>query len=62
MLCEIMVMPKEDVVEAIGFLEANRLVMQDVNSYRLKTNGHPIHTLADKLTSKGKDFISFIIR
>lgn len=62
MLSEIMLIPKEEVLEAIGFLEANRLVVQDVNSYSLKTNGHPIYTLADKLTSKGKEFLSFIVR
>ncbi len=30
--------------------------------YELQTNGHPIRTLEDKLTSKGKDLIAFIIR
>ncbi len=54
--------PKEDIAESLYFLEANRLVMEKASSYRLKTNGHPIHTLDDKLTLKGKDFISFIIQ
>ena len=62
MLCRLIKAPKDDISESMYFLEENRLLMEKASSYRLQTNGHPIHTLEDKLTSKGKDFISFIIR
>lgn len=62
MLCRLITAPKDDISESMYFLEENRLLMEKASSYRLQTNGHPIHTLEDKLTPKGKDFISFIIR
>lgn len=62
MLSELLHVSKEDVAEAVYFLEANRLVLDNVSLYKLQTNGHPIHTIKDKLTSKGKNFVSFIIR
>jgi C-terminal processing protease CtpA/Prc len=36
--------------------------VDNVSLSKLQTNGHPIRTLEDKLTSKGKDLIAFIIR
>lgn len=62
MLCRLIKASKDDISESMHFLEENRLLMEKANSYRLQTNGYPIHTLVDKLTPKGKDFISFIIR
>lgn len=38
------------------------LLVDNVSLSKLQTNGHPIRTLEDKLTSKGKDLIAFIIR
>lgn len=61
-LCELIRAEKEDVLEAMYFLEINRLVTEKSANYRVKTNGHPIHTLDGRLTLRGKDFISFIIR
>lgn len=61
-LSELTMIPEEDIDEAIYFLESNRLVMDKTSNYRLQTNGNPIHILDDKLTSKGKDFVSFIVR
>lgn len=54
--------PQDDISEAMYFLESNRLVNENASEYRLQMNGNPIHVLDDKLTSKGKDFISFILR
>lgn len=53
---------QDDISEAMYFLESNRLVKEKASEYKLQTNGNPIHVLDDKLTSKGKDFISFILR
>lgn len=53
---------QDDISEAMYFLESNRLAKEKASEYRLQTNGNPIHVLDDKLTSKGKDFISFILR
>ncbi len=53
---------QDDISEAMYFLESNRLVNENASEYRLQTNGNPIDVLDDKLTSKGKDFISFILR
>ncbi|SBV90506.1 hypothetical protein [uncultured Dysgonomonas sp.] len=52
---------QDDISEAIYFLESNRLVRENASESRLQTNGNPIHVLDDKLTSKGKDFMSFIL-
>lgn len=52
---------QEDIAEAIYFLEQNRLVIEKMFQYSLKTNGHPIHALDNKLTKKGKDFVSYIL-
>lgn len=45
-----------------GMVAINRLIADNASLSKLQTNDHPIHTLENKLTSKGKDFISFIIR
>lgn len=62
MLCQLIETSEEDISEAMYFLEANRLVVEKVWNHSLQTNGHPIHTLEGKLTAKGKDFISFILK
>lgn len=61
-LSKLIMIPQDDIDEAIYFLESNRLVMDKSSNYKLQTNGNPIHILDDKLTSKGKDFVSFIMR
>ena len=62
MLSELLNAAQEDVAESIYYLESNRLIVDNVSLSKLQTNGHPIRTLEDKLTSKGKDLIAFIIR
>ena len=50
-------------VSKIYDLKNRKVVAVDnVSLSKLQTNGHPIRTLEDKLTSKGKDLIAFIIR
>lgn len=49
---------KEDIADSIAFLYQNRLINKD--NFVLSTNGHPIHTLDNMLTNKGKEFIRFI--
>lgn len=61
-LSKLIMIPQDDINEAIYFLESNRLVMDKSSNYKLQTNGNPIHILDDKLTSKGKDFVLFIMR
>ena len=50
---------REDIADSIEFLYQNRLINKD--SYKLSTNGHPIHTLDGMLTEKGKGFVKFIL-
>lgn len=61
MLSELMKKSEDDIVESMFFLESSRLVIEKTIGSGLQTNGHPIQTLENKLTSKGKDFISFIL-
>ncbi|MDD4760437.1 MAG: hypothetical protein PHU66_06460 [Bacteroidaceae bacterium] len=61
MLGELLNASKEDIAESIYYLESNRLIADNASLSKLQTNGHPIHALEDKLTPKGKDFISFIL-
>lgn len=58
---ELVKAPLDDISEAMYFLESNRLVIERASDSKLQTNGNPIHVLNDKLTSKGKEFISFIL-
>ena len=60
-MSELTQVSQDDISEAMYFLESNRLVKEKASEYRLQTNGNPIHVLDDKLTSKGKDFISFLL-
>lgn len=51
----------EDIDDAMHRLYLMRLTkLQDPRTFRLKTNGHPIHTLDGKLTEKGKQFVRFV--
>lgn len=52
----------DDVEDAIPQLEQERLIYNRFHEFQLKTNGHPIETINDKLTEKGKDFVAFILR
>lgn len=61
MLCELLKVSEDDVLGAMYNLEVNRLVISKVSTVSLQTNGHPIDTLANKLSKKGKDFILFIL-
>lgn len=53
---------ENEIKDALYFLESNRLIIEKGNAIQLQTNGHPIHTLDNMLTSKGKDFVSFILK
>lgn len=50
----------DDIVDSLHFLEMERLIIDNAAARNLKTNGHPIHTLDNMLTNKGKEFIHFI--
>lgn len=58
-LYSLLKLDKEDIADSIDFLYQNRLINTD--SYKLSTNGHPIHTLEGRLTEKGKGFVQFIL-
>jgi len=62
MLSQLIKVSEEDTAEAMFFLVSNRFVIEKTIDSSMQTNGHPIHTLENMLTSKGKDFISFILR
>jgi hypothetical protein len=62
MLSQLIKVSEEDTAEALSFLVSKKLVMEKTIGSSLQTNGHPIHTLEEKLTLKGQDFILFIIR
>lgn len=62
MLSQLITVSKDDISESMYFLEVNRLVAEKTSNYRLQTKAHPIHILDEKLTSKGKDFISYILK
>lgn len=61
-LYDLIKVSQDDIMESLYFLEGNRLIVEKTESYRVETNGNPIHTLENKLTSKGKNFITFILR
>jgi hypothetical protein len=61
-LSKLITVSEEDTAEAMFFLESSRLVMEKTIGSSTQTKAHPIHTLDNMLTSKGKDFISFILR
>lgn len=59
-LSQILFQRHDDIVDSLHFLEIERLIIDNAAAKNLKTNDHPIHTLDDMLTNKGKDFIHFV--
>ena len=52
---------KENIIDALNILETNRIVIPKIATATLQTNGHPIDILKDRLTTKGKEFASYLI-
>lgn len=50
----------DDIIDAVHFLESNRLVIPQLITATLETDGHPIDILKDKLTPKGKEFSTYL--
>ena len=59
-LSQLLKVNKTDIDEALYGLELERLVVAESRYYKLQTNGHPIHVLDNLLTTKGKDFLSYL--
>lgn len=53
---------ESEIKDALYYLEQNRLIIEKGNAIQTQTNGHPIHTLDNMLTQKGKDFVLFILK
>lgn len=53
---------ESEIKDALYYLEQNRLIIEKSNAIQTQTNGHPIHTLDNMLTQKGKDFVLFILK
>lgn len=51
---------KEEIIDALYYLENNRLIIEQSNAIYTQSPGNPIHILDNMLTPKGKDFICFI--
>lgn len=51
---------KDDIIDALYYLETNRLIIEQSNAIRTQSGGNPIHILDNMLTPKGKDFVCFI--
>ena len=52
---------QDEIKDALYFLQSNRLIVEQSNAIRSQANGHPIHILDDMLTTKGKDFVSYVL-
>ena len=50
----------DDIIDAVHFLESNRLVIPQLVTATLETDGHPIDILKDRLTPKGKEFATYL--
>lgn len=50
---------KEDITDSMAFLFQHRLIKDE--NYIEISNSHPIETLANRLTEKGKEFVKFIL-
>ena len=50
---------KEDIADSMAFLFQNRLIKEE--NGREISNAHPIDSLENKLTAKGKGFVKFIL-
>ena len=53
---------KEEIMDALYYLENNRLITEQSNAIRTQSVGNPIHLLDNILTPKGKDFVCYIMR
>jgi len=51
----------EDIVDSLDYLEKNRLITTHNGQDSLKTNGNLIYLLENKLTTKGIDFVKYIM-
>ncbi|HEY5509609.1 MAG TPA: hypothetical protein VIK10_01140 [Prolixibacteraceae bacterium] len=51
----------DDIIDAVHFLESNRLVIPQLKTATLETNGHPIDILKNRLTPKGKEFATYLL-
>lgn len=52
---------QEEIKDALYYLQSSRLIIEHSNAIRSQMNGHPIHILDNMLTSKGKEFVSFVL-
>jgi hypothetical protein len=52
---------QDEIKDALYFLQSNRLIVEQSNAIRSQANGHPIHILDNMLTTKGKDFVCFVL-
>lgn len=60
-LVELLNESQDEIKDALYFLQSNRLIVEQSNAIRSQANGHPIHILDNMLTTKGKDFVSFVL-
>lgn len=52
---------QDEIKDALYFLQSNRLIVEQSNAIRSQANGHPINILDNMLTTKGKDFVSYVL-
>ena len=52
---------QDEIKDALYFLQSNRLIVEQSNAIRSQVNGHPIHVLDNMLTTKGKDYVNFVL-
>ena len=52
---------KDEVIEELYFLEANRIICPGVKDRVIETNNNPVNVLKESLTKKGEDFVSFLL-
>lgn len=59
--CLLKVEDKDEVIEELYFLEANRIICPGVKDRVIETNNNPVNVLKESLTKKGEDFVSFLL-
>ena len=52
---------KDDVIEKLYFLEANRIIYPGIKDRVIQTNNNPVNVLEKSLTKKGENFLSFLV-
>ena len=52
---------KDDVIEELYFLEANRIIYPGIKDRVIQTNNNPVNVLEKSLTKKGENFLSFLV-